>query len=195
MTEQQEQQHEQQQSSHRLSAGETVGDEPMFLPSNGRQGGRTEEEEEDQLIDESESYDDDDDDANSMKGEEEDDESGPSRSSSSSLMWTSAKLVASVLLLVSAYQYKVASTELSASSDGTATGIFGGNIMSRRLQAVGDSVPSYTESLFKDLAARKKLFDDTPPEEVKYWFEYAGPLQVRHPNGWNGLFCCLGRAR
>lgn len=28
-----------------------------------------------------------------------------------------------------------------------------------------------------DLAARKKLFDETPPEEVKYWFEYTGPLQ------------------
>ena len=51
--------------------------------------------------------------------------------------------------------------------------------MSRRLQALGDAVPSYMDGLFKDLAARKKLFDDTPPEEVKYWFEYAGPLQVR----------------
>jgi hypothetical protein len=59
------------------------------------------------------------------------------------------------------------------------------------------------DGLFKDLAARKKLFDDTPPEEVKYWFEYAGPLQVsfkgknlflefaprlaRRTRGWNGM--------
>jgi len=31
--------------------------------------------------------------------------------------------------------------------------------------------------LMADLAERKKLFDETPPEEVKYWFEYTGPLQ------------------
>ena len=48
----------------------------------------------------------------------------------------------------------------------------------RRLSMVGDSVPSYVDSLMKDLRDRKKLFEDTPPEEVKYWFEYAGPLQV-----------------
>lgn len=47
----------------------------------------------------------------------------------------------------------------------------------RRLSMVGDSVPSYVDSLMKDLRDRKKLFEDTPPEEVKYWFEYAGPLQ------------------
>mmetsp|Transcript_9084 Transcript_9084/g.17611 ORF Transcript_9084/g.17611 Transcript_9084/m.17611 type:complete len:759 (+) Transcript_9084:385-2661(+) len=48
----------------------------------------------------------------------------------------------------------------------------------RRLTAVvGDVVPSYMDALTKDLKERKKLFDDTPPEEVKYWFEYAGPLQ------------------
>jgi hypothetical protein len=34
------------------------------------------------------------------------------------------------------------------------------------------------EYLMKDLDARKKLFEETPPEEVKYWFEYTGPLQV-----------------
>ena len=47
----------------------------------------------------------------------------------------------------------------------------------RRLQGV-NGVPSYMNDLMKDLKARKKLFDDTPPEEIKYWFEYTGPLQV-----------------
>eukprot|EP00526_Cylindrotheca_closterium_P007086 CAMPEP_0113607150 /NCGR_PEP_ID=MMETSP0017_2-20120614/3230_1 /TAXON_ID=2856 /ORGANISM="Cylindrotheca closterium" /LENGTH=740 /DNA_ID=CAMNT_0000515733 /DNA_START=110 /DNA_END=2332 /DNA_ORIENTATION=- /assembly_acc=CAM_ASM_000147 len=48
----------------------------------------------------------------------------------------------------------------------------------RRLtMVVGDSVPSYMNHVMKDLKDRKKLFDETPPEEVKYWFEYTGPLQ------------------
>lgn len=42
-----------------------------------------------------------------------------------------------------------------------------------------DDHPSYMSKLFDDLTSRKKLFDETPPEEIKYWFEYAGPLQVR----------------
>jgi len=51
----------------------------------------------------------------------------------------------------------------------------------RRLSEVDESneTPSYMEPLMKDLKERKKLFDETPPEEVKYWFEYTGPLQVR----------------
>jgi hypothetical protein len=39
--------------------------------------------------------------------------------------------------------------------------------------------PSYMKGLMEDLKARKKLMEETPPEEVKYWFEYTGPLQVR----------------
>jgi hypothetical protein len=34
------------------------------------------------------------------------------------------------------------------------------------------------EPLMKDLKERKKLMEETPPEEVKYWFEYTGSLQV-----------------
>lgn len=37
--------------------------------------------------------------------------------------------------------------------------------------------------LMKDLEERNKLFDETPPEEVKYWFEYTGPLQVGNELG------------
>ena len=51
----------------------------------------------------------------------------------------------------------------------------------RRLTMVGDDVPKYMEPLMKDLRDRQKLFDETPPEEVKYWFEYTGPLQVSQP--------------
>eukprot|EP00542_Grammatophora_oceanica_P020650 CAMPEP_0194047682 /NCGR_PEP_ID=MMETSP0009_2-20130614/25115_1 /TAXON_ID=210454 /ORGANISM="Grammatophora oceanica, Strain CCMP 410" /LENGTH=742 /DNA_ID=CAMNT_0038693363 /DNA_START=6 /DNA_END=2234 /DNA_ORIENTATION=- len=49
----------------------------------------------------------------------------------------------------------------------------------RRLSQVplGDSVPSYMSGLMKELKERKKLMEETPPEEVKYWFEYTGELQ------------------
>ena len=40
------------------------------------------------------------------------------------------------------------------------------------------NIPSYMNDLIKDLEDRKKLFENTPPDEVKYWFEYTGPLQV-----------------
>ena len=48
----------------------------------------------------------------------------------------------------------------------------------RRLQDADDA-PSYMAPLFDELKERRKLMEETPPEEVKYWFEYAGPLQVR----------------
>ena len=50
----------------------------------------------------------------------------------------------------------------------------------RRLSqvSVGDTVPSYMGALMKELKERRKLMEETPPEEVKYWFEYTGPLQV-----------------
>ncbi|KAL7570334.1 hypothetical protein ACA910_017178 [Epithemia clementina (nom. ined.)] len=49
----------------------------------------------------------------------------------------------------------------------------------RRLQEKvnGGGVPSYIEPMMKDLEERKKLFREAAPEEVKYWFEYSGPLQ------------------
>lgn len=46
----------------------------------------------------------------------------------------------------------------------------------RRLSA--SDPPTYMEDLMEDLKARRKLMEETPPEEVKYWFEYTGPLQV-----------------
>jgi len=47
----------------------------------------------------------------------------------------------------------------------------------RRLAESGKSPPSYMKDLMEDLKARKKLMEETPPEEVKYWFEYTGPIQ------------------
>ena len=51
----------------------------------------------------------------------------------------------------------------------------------RRLTSSEISVenpPSYMKELMEDLKGRTKLMEETPPEEVKYWFEYTGPLQV-----------------
>ena len=48
----------------------------------------------------------------------------------------------------------------------------------RRLQDTAGA-PSYMAPLFDELKERRKLMEETPPEEVKYWFEYTGPLQVR----------------
>jgi len=53
------------------------------------------------------------------------------------------------------------------------------SIFHRRLTDVSiDSVPTYMKSLFDDLKKRRELMEETPPDEVKYWFEYAGPLQI-----------------
>ncbi len=57
----------------------------------------------------------------------------------------------------------------------------GGGRASRRLSDSTISMrnpPSYMKDLTEDLKARRKLMEETPPEEVKYWFEYTGPLQV-----------------
>ena len=49
----------------------------------------------------------------------------------------------------------------------------------RRLSEVSEgSMPSYLQPLMDDLEEREKLFRETPEKEVKYWFEYTGPLQV-----------------
>ena len=80
-------------------------------------------------------------------------------------------LVAGVLLLSAVATYTSHNNQ-SAEADATP-------MHHRRLSMVGSTVPTYVEGLMTDLKERKKLFDETPPEEVKYWFEYTGPLQVR----------------
>lgn len=94
--------------------------------------------------------------------EEEEEDAEEEAMSRASVFWTTAKFVASAALLW---------TALAGRSDGAA-------VTTRRLQALGDTIPSYMNHLMTDLKERKKLFDETPPEEIKYWFEYTGPLQV-----------------
>jgi hypothetical protein len=88
-------------------------------------------------------------------------------SPSSAMTWLKVA-AASVFLLsaVSTYKYQMASS-----------------LANRRLTQVssGSSIPSYIKPLMEDLKERKKLMLETPPEEVKYWFEYTGPLQVCYP--------------
>jgi len=57
---------------------------------------------------------------------------------------------------------------------------FGSVLLAALVATHAKDEPSYMRKLFDDLASRKKLFDETPEEEIKYWFEYAGPLQVRN---------------
>ncbi len=109
-------------------------------------------------------------------------------SSTQSALISTFKVVASVLLLISSlstytshYLQRQAAKEHALSSSSTTTLRLNDQSSRRRLSFLGgddSAVPSYMMDLFEDLKARKKLFDDTPPEEVKYWFEYTGPLQV-----------------
>ena len=96
-------------------------------------------------------------------------------SSNNSRLTTILKLMASSALLYSA----ISTFQQQPASSSTATA------RRRLMNVVGDALPSYMDPLMKDLRERKKLFDDTPPEEVKYWFEYTGPLQV------SKSVCCL----
>ena len=77
---------------------------------------------------------------------------------------TALKLLCSAALLVGA-----------AHTVYTNGGSEGSNAARRRLLT---SKPSYVDDINQELKDRQKLFDETPPEEVKYWFEYSGPLQV-----------------
>ena len=88
-----------------------------------------------------------------------------------SSLWTAAKL-----LTAAGVFYGALSGNAAVNTESKET------LVARRLSEVGDSVPSYMGPLMNDLKARQKLFADTPPEEVKYWFEYTGPLQVSLAN-------------
>jgi len=91
-------------------------------------------------------------------------------------VWVGLKLLTACVFFYSAF------TTWNGSSEGGMVGTAYESLLPRRrLSMVGDSIPRYMEGLMKDLRERQKLFQETPPEEVKYWFEYTGPLQVR-PN-------------
>jgi hypothetical protein len=89
---------------------------------------------------------------------------------SSSALMTGLKLVAAAGFLFSAI-----STLSNKGSSVSATDLPEEH---RRLLETSDGIPSYMKPLMTDLVERKKLMEETPPEEVKYWFEYTGPLQV-----------------
>lgn len=117
----------------------------------------------------------------------EDDSSldGEERSvSSTSAVWISLKLVTAAVLCFQAFSMHQQRASLIVENEN--------HVHShRRLEEEADGldinlppeakaspISSYLTKLYKDLAKREKLFADTPPEEVKYWFEYTDPLQV-----------------
>lgn len=95
----------------------------------------------------------------------EEKESGAQEASSSRIAAACKVLVSITLLVSSVHTYQSRNATSVQNADHR-----------RRLSFVSDS-PSYMEDLMEDLKEREKLFDETPPEEVKYWFEYTGPLQ------------------
>ncbi len=96
--------------------------------------------------------------------------------------WTSAKLIAAALLCWNAQSMIYSANETNPSPVVS-------SLQHRRLTEVDTThMPAAAQSsplapflapLYQDLHEREQLFANTPPEEVKYWFEYAGPLQVR----------------
>jgi hypothetical protein len=96
---------------------------------------------------------------------------------SSTFLWTTLRFMTAAALCWSAVQ--MIQTNRSSSTAFTP-----------RRRLTEDTVPDYMEPVLADLRAREKLFEDTPPEEIKYWFEYTGPLQVR---GWNMWLCFFTR--
>lgn len=127
----------------------------------------------------------DNDDNDAQMGGGDDDDEIVSSSSSSNMIWTTIKLVAAATFAVSAYQMIWTEPQQVNGIDHTIdSSSLLLNQQRRRLTAVMSETnpPSYMATLFNDLNARNKLFDDTPPEEIKYWFEYSGPLQVRFLN-------------
>jgi len=94
--------------------------------------------------------------------------------------WSAVKYVLSAVLLTNAITttYRLFLPE-TLQPDGL-TSVWA-DFPHRRLESLvkpdKDYVPSYMIPIQEELVARKKLMEETPKEEIKYWFEYAGPLQ------------------
>ena len=100
-----------------------------------------------------------------------------------SSIWSSRNVILSKCILAGVVLYAALLAYSSASSTQMDGAIQDGGYPRRRLTAVmGETIPSYMNDLMEDLKGRKKLFEETPAEEVKYWFEYTGPLQVSRNN-------------
>ncbi len=99
-------------------------------------------------------------------------------------VWSSRNVVLSKCLLAGVFLYAALSSYANKESSRSPTSPVYNQSMEysehrRRLTSImGEKIPSYMNDLNEDLKARKKLFEDTPEEEIKYWFEYSGPLQV-----------------
>jgi hypothetical protein len=105
-----------------------------------------------------------------QEGPQKEDDEVEEPQGSTSLM-TSMKLMMAAALLVSAVTTYMNNNNINDS-------LTFGSSSHRRLTEVGDAIPSYMHDLMEELKERKRLMEETPPQEVKYWFEYTGPLQV-----------------
>lgn len=85
-----------------------------------------------------------------------------------SLLWVTAKIIIAGLMVLSGVNHFSSTVVNSAGDDGSVE-------VSHRRLAEASSFP-YMQSFMDDLAARKKLFEES--EVMKYWFEYTGELQV-----------------
>jgi len=110
------------------------------------------------------------------------DESKEASESSNTLRWAAVKVIVAGVFLASALSMYGQPDNQAMSSANTGSELHG-----RRLEVDEDATPpealsspisQHLKGLFQDLRKRQKLFEDTPPEEVKYWFEYSDPLQV-----------------
>jgi hypothetical protein len=113
--------------------------------------------------------------------EDEVEENQPSFSSSS---WNAVKYILSAVLLTNAITtayYLFSPQGYGAPQQDGLTSVWA-DFPHRRLESLVKPdkgyVPSYMIPIREELVARKKLMEETPKEEIKYWFEYAGPLQV-----------------
>ena len=100
--------------------------------------------------------------------------------------WTCIKLAIAMTLCYSAYTTHDYYFQTASSSTTTSTQTSHHHQQRRLLQEStnqndnNNDVPSYMVDLMHDLQSRHALFDNTPPQEIKYWFEYSGKLQVRN---------------
>ena len=98
-------------------------------------------------------------------------------------LWTTLKLMASAALCFQAFSMHQQRTEMSVMQEDHLEAeqhATHRRLLESDVPAAAQNSPlaPYLSTLFQDLRKREKLFADTPPEEVKYWFEYTDPLQV-----------------
>ena len=88
-------------------------------------------------------------------------------------IWSALKFTAALAFLSSSAVILNNNNKISYANDAVS------RTLPARRRLKEEEIPAYIEPLLEDLKERKKLMEETPPAEVKYWFEYTGPLQVR----------------